>query len=66
MTLEEMIQSYTINGAFQLFRENITGTIEKGKSADFVILDKDIMKALPEDIIDINAESVYFKGKKVK
>lgn len=66
MTLEEMIQSYCINGAYQCFLENVTGSIEVGKSADFVILNHKLTDTIEEDIIDLDAESVYFKGKKVK
>ena len=66
MSLEEMIQSYCINGAYQCFLENVTGTLESGKSADFVILNRKITDVEESQIIDLFAESVYFKGKKVK
>lgn len=50
MTREQALKTYTINGAFGSFEEEIKGSIEIGKLADFVILDKDIM-TIPEDEI---------------
>lgn len=66
MTLMEMIQSYCINGAYQCFREDVTGTVEAGKSADFVILNEKLTSVKEDDIISLDAERVYFKGNRVK
>jgi hypothetical protein len=49
-SLEQMISSFTISGAYANFLENMTGTIEPGKSADLVILDKNLFD-LPADKI---------------
>ena len=43
-TLEEAVQALSINGAYQMFLEDVTGSIEPGKSADLVILDSDMEK----------------------
>ncbi|MCG8482424.1 MAG: amidohydrolase family protein, partial [Clostridia bacterium] len=63
VTLEESIQSLTINGAYQNFLENVTGSIEIGKSAELVILDCDIENIPMEEIYKINAVTTIFKGK---
>ncbi len=43
MTREEALASYTINGAYSAFEENIKGSLTPGKYADIVVLSKDIM-----------------------
>ena len=55
----------TINGAYQNFLEDVTGTIEVGKSADLVILDCDIEAVPVDEIYKIEADQTIFKGKVV-
>ena len=43
----------------------MTGSLEKGKSADFVILDQRITDTDPEDLDSICAKEVYFKGNRI-
>lgn len=50
---EAALRTYTDWAAFGQFEENIKGTIEKGKLADFVILDRDIMECPVDEIKDI-------------
>lgn len=64
-TLAEAIGAYCYGGAYQCFMENITGSLAKGKSADFVILSEAI-SSLPEDEIErLQVEATYFCGEKV-
>jgi predicted amidohydrolase YtcJ len=44
ITVEDAIDAYTINGARYLYLDDQAGSIESGKSADFIILDRDIVK----------------------
>lgn len=55
MTREEALKSYTIWGAYADFKETTSGSIEKGKWADFVVIDKDYMSCPEMEIKDINA-----------
>ena len=50
MTRLETLKSYTINAAYGAFEENIKGSIEVGKYADFTILSQNII-TIPEDKI---------------
>lgn len=66
LSLPEMIESYSWSGAYQMFAEDITGTIEVGKSADIVVLESDITEVDPMDIGEIKINTVIFEGEKVK
>jgi hypothetical protein len=50
MTRMEALKSYTINGAYASFEENLKGSIKIGKLADFVVLSDNLLKC-PEDEI---------------
>ena len=65
MSVEEMIQGYTINGAKQLGIEDSKGSIEVGKDADFLVFDTDLLTAEHEGFSYNKPTDVYFGGKKV-
>jgi len=50
MTRKEALYSYTMAPAFAAFEEDVKGSIEIGKYADFVVLDKNILTCTEEDI----------------
>ncbi len=50
MTRDQALRAYTIWGAYAAFQENIKGSIEKGKLADIVVLNQDIMKIPTKEI----------------
>jgi predicted amidohydrolase YtcJ len=50
MTREEALRSYTLNGAYASFEEDIKGSLTPGKLADITVLSKDIM-TIPDDEI---------------
>jgi|TARA_B100000315_G_scaffold259065_1_gene313449 hypothetical protein len=53
LTPYEALKAITDWSAYQHFEENTKGTIEKGKLADFVILDKNVLKIAEEDIKNV-------------
>jgi len=63
--LSEAIRALSLGGAYQMFAEDITGSIEPGKSADLVILDSDIEKTPADKIYAIEIDKTLFKGKVV-
>lgn len=63
MTLEEAIRGYTIWAAQSVFQENILGSIEMGKLADFTIIDRDILSINPENIPETKVIFTIIGGK---
>jgi predicted amidohydrolase YtcJ len=53
VTVKEAIRMFTVEGAWQDHEEDIKGSIEEGKMADFCVLDDDILTVEPERIKDI-------------
>ncbi|MDR3224690.1 MAG: amidohydrolase family protein [Clostridiales Family XIII bacterium] len=65
ISLKEAIEAYTINGAYQLFREAEIGSIEKGKMADFIVLTDDPFRAIPTDLYKIKVKGTFISGRRV-
>lgn len=65
ISLKEALQAHTINAAYQAHLENVTGSIEVGKSAELIVLDSDIETTPAEQIQDIQVLETVFKGKTV-
>lgn len=59
----EALKLYTINAAYHSFDENILGSIEPNKLADFVILEEDILTVSPDRIKDIPIFMTIIDGK---
>ena len=65
LSREQAIRFYTINNAFLTFEEAHKGSIEPGKLADFVVLDRDIMTCPVDQVKDIQVEATYLGGAQV-
>jgi predicted amidohydrolase YtcJ len=65
MTREEALQSMTIWPAYAGFQENILGSLAPGKYADFVVLDRDIMRVPDTEILGARVTSTWIGGKPV-
>ncbi|HML36711.1 MAG TPA: amidohydrolase family protein [Bacillota bacterium] len=61
----DMVRAYTINGAYELYREKTVGSLENGKFADMIIVDQDIFKVNPVDIDKTKVLATIFNGKVV-
>ncbi|MBR1392462.1 MAG: amidohydrolase [Ruminococcus sp.] len=68
----DALRAVTINSAYQLFEENTKGSIEPGKQADFVIIDRDITSIPASQIKDtlvlktVKRDKVIFSRKQVR
>jgi len=65
ISILEAIKTFTINAAYVLGKEKEVGSLEIGKKADFIVLDKDIFTTELLDVHDINVERTYFNGELV-
>jgi hypothetical protein len=63
MTREEALTSYTLNGAFAAFEEDVKGSIAVGKLADLVVLSRDVMTIPEEEIPETRVDLTIVGGK---
>jgi predicted amidohydrolase YtcJ len=63
--LATLVDAYTINAAFALKQEHTTGSLERGKRADFIVIDRDIFAIDPFDIHDTRVLATYLDGRQV-
>lgn len=62
LSLDEAIELFTIKGAYHSFEENERGSLELGKEADMVVLDKDIYKVPSDEIKNIKVLQTLVEG----
>ncbi len=62
VALETMIEAYTINGAYLMALEDEQGSIEVGKRADLVVLDRNLFEIPPSEINDARVVLTLFDG----
>jgi len=66
VSIEEALKMYTINGAYAAFDEKTTGSLEIGKYADMIIVNKNPLKIPVEELGSLSVEQLYLKGKPYK
>ena len=65
LSREQAVRLYTMNNAYLTFEEKEKGSLEKGKLADLIVLDRDILTCPLEDVRTIRVEQTYLGGKLV-
>ena len=65
LSLVNAIKAYTINGAYVMRQEDIVGSLEVGKEADFVVLDQNIFEVDATRIGQTRVLQTYLKGNKI-
>jgi predicted amidohydrolase YtcJ len=65
MTREEALRAFTAWAAYAGFQEDLLGSLERGKLADFVVLSKDIMTVPPLEILNTTVERTILGGSEV-
>jgi predicted amidohydrolase YtcJ len=65
LTREQAIRFYTINNAHLLFLEDRIGSLEEGKQADLVVIDRDLLTCPEDEIRGARALVTYLDGKRI-
>jgi hypothetical protein len=63
--MEEAIKGYTLNAAFAEFSEHLKGSLEEGKLADIVILDRNLFDVSPEKLLETKVLMTVLDGEVV-
>ncbi|WP_226644160.1 amidohydrolase [Microbulbifer variabilis] len=61
----DLVEAFTINAAYAGNLEKETGSIEKGKWADFIVLDRNIFKSTADQIDETRILKTFYKGRLV-
>lgn len=65
LTIEEVLEGFTMGSAYCSFEENIKGSITPGKYADFALLSENILETPPEDLLQVRVLETYLGGKRI-
>lgn len=62
LTLEQTLKAYTVEAASTYDREHELGTLEAGKLADIIVIDKNMFQLSPEEILNCSVVMTMFDG----
>lgn len=65
MTVHEALRCFTLDAAYAAHQENTLGTLEKGKWADFILIDQDLLHMPVKDIYKIKVLQTWVGGRQV-
>jgi predicted amidohydrolase YtcJ len=65
LTREEALQLFTLDAAFAGHMETQVGSLEPGKWADFILIDRDYFKVPENEIDDIKVVATYVGGRRI-
>ncbi|SDZ84886.1 amidohydrolase [Microbulbifer marinus] len=65
MTLEQALRAFTLDAAYASHQEQVIGSLEPGKFADFVLLDRNIFTIDPQEIWKAQVLETWVEGEKV-
>ena len=62
LTVEEALEAYTRGAAWAAFEEDLRGTIRRGKLADFTVLDRDVLRGHPQELLAAQVVATVIGG----
>ena len=65
LTVEQAIRAQTLDAAWQLFADDVIGSLEVGKYADLVVLSADPRSVPPETVADLDVHATFLAGRRV-
>ena len=65
VTLTQALRGFTLDAAYSAFQDDSLGTIEIGKRADFIVIDRDIFSIEQSEIRDTQVLQTWINGKQV-
>lgn len=65
LSIRQILAAYTMGGAYVNHSDKHTGTLEPGKYADFVVLDRDFLNLPPQEIARTKVLATFLEGKQV-
>ncbi len=65
LTLQNMVDAYTINAAYALKADSLIGSLEPGKRADLAVIDRNIFVLPPDSIAKTIVTATWFDGRQV-
>ncbi len=65
LTVAEAIRAYTLDAAYQVRSEGYSGTLEKGKRADYIVLDRNLLEIPADDIVGTKVLRTVMDGRVV-
>lgn len=65
ISVEQAIRAQTLDAAYQLFADDVIGSLEVGKYPDMVVLSADPRAVQPEEIAGLEVGATYLAGRQV-
>jgi predicted amidohydrolase YtcJ len=65
LTVAQVLRAITMNSSYELHQDTKTGSLEVGKLADFIILDRNVLKIPHEQIADVKVRTTVVGGRVV-
>lgn len=65
LSREEAVRAFTLDAAYAAFMEKQVGSLETGKRADFIVLDRDVMRIPAAEILQVKVTETWLDGERV-